>query len=115
MPSKIEKVSPRFNVILDNGGGDVKACLLPETTASSKTPLSTPSPSASSATKQSPTSPFIATNAFAKPSPKAIAPPASLAGKSRRPNGQLVAAEIAKAPDVSGITVRRPHDRGVIS
>lgn len=101
MPSsKNAKVAPKSTVILDNGGGDVKAGLFSETPAATTSPTSDP---------------FVASNALAKPSPKAIQPPLSLAGKSRRPHGHLVAAEILKAPDMSAMTLRRPHDRGFVS
>lgn len=87
-------------VVLDNGGGSLKAGVhKPNTNPSKPTPSKT----------------LTVPNALAKPSASAIAPPQSLPGKSRRPPGHLIAAEIEKAPDVSGMLFRRPHDRGILS
>lgn len=103
MPSP-QHVTNTSTVILDNGGADIKACLLPASLTKSLPSTQTTVPP-----------PLIAANALAKASPKAIPSPASLPGKSRRPHGHLVAAEIAKAPDVSAMTFRRPHDRGIVT
>lgn len=83
-------------VILDNGAGTIKAGLLRLGMKEYSKPL-------------------VAPNALAKPANNAISPSPSLPGKSRRPAGYLVASEIAKAPDVSAMVFRRPHERGIIT
>lgn len=80
--------------ILDNGAGLIKAGVVSRT---SKDPA-----------------PLVAPNALARPSSTAIAPPRTLPGKSRRPAAHLVAAEIPRAPDMTGMVFRRPHDRGIV-
>lgn len=62
----------------------------------------------------SPTTPFTAPNAIARPGSSAIQPPSDLAGRTRRPLAHLIAAEIPRAPDPTSMAFRRPHDRGVL-
>lgn len=84
-------------VILDNGGGLIKAA---------KLSLNSP---------QNPSSPLIVPNALARPAKNAVPLPPNALGKSRRPHGFLAAAEILQAPDVNAMTLRRPLDRGVVT
>lgn len=92
MPS----LSDTATVIVDNGAGTIKAGVWRANRLEGGEAL-------------------VAPNALAKPSNHAIAVPASVLGKSRRPAGHLVATEIDKAPDVSAMVFRRPHDRGIVT
>lgn len=95
--NKLFKIRMSTGIILDNGGGLIKAA---------KLSLNSP---------QNPPSPLIVPNALAKPAKNAIPPPPNSLGKSRRPPGFLAAAEILQAPDVNTMTLRRPLDRGVVT
>ena len=94
---------PLVGVFLDNGGGLIKACQLPlsRTTASPSPP---PVPA-----------PLTVPNALGRLSKHALPPPPELLGKSRRPAGMLVGGELLVAPDVTGMVLRRPVDRGVVA
>lgn len=96
MPESSTPPSPSPILVLDNGAGFVKLAVVDPN--SDQTPQ-----------------PLVAPNAVAKPAPNAIPPPTSVYGKSRRPPGCLVAAEIPHALDVTGMVFRRPHDRGILS
>lgn len=84
-------------VILDNGGGLIKAGKF-----SLNSPDSLPQP-------------LVVPNALAKPAKNAVPLPPNVLGKSRRPPGFLVGAEILQAPDVNAMTLRRPLDHGVVA
>lgn len=92
-------------VVLDNGGGLIKAGLVP---------LHRGRPSKSSPSPSVPT-PLVVPNALARPAKNALPPPTERLGKSRRPSGSLVAGEILLAPDVTGMALRRPVDRGAVA
>jgi actin-related protein 6 len=85
-------------VVLDNGAGSIKAGIVP---------LVTPDGVQCSAT-----APLVATNSLARPGPNAT--PGSF-GTSKRPNAMLAGAEIDAAPDFSGMSFRRAHERGYIT
>lgn len=85
-------------VVLDNGGGYIKAGWVPldGNATNASEPLSVP-------------------NALAKAGKAAVAIPADVFGTSKRPSGLLVGAEIERAPEFSGMTLRRPVERGVVT
>ena len=84
--------------MLDNGAGDIKAALIGA--------LSDESPNVKE---------LHIPNALSRPGKTALAYPASKIGASRRPNGMLVGAEMWDAPDFAGMSVRRAHERGVLT
>jgi actin-related protein 6 len=86
-------------VVLDNGGGSVKAGLV-------RLGLSKHNE------RGGRQSPLVATNALARPGPNAAQ---GATGTSKRPSGMLVGAEIDTAPDFSGMSFRRAHDRGYVA
>lgn len=80
--------------MLDNGGGSIKAGLVALNSSGDKL------------------TPFVATNALARPGPNAAS---DKAGTSKRPQGFLVCNEIDTAPDFTAMSFRRPHDRGYVT
>lgn len=94
---------PSVGVFLDNGGGLIKACRLPFTRETA-----TAGPAALPA-------PVVVPNALGRPSKHALPTPTELLSPSRRPTGMLVAGELLIAPDVTGMVLRRPVDRGAVS
>jgi actin-related protein 6 len=83
-----------LGVVLDNGGGCIKAGLVPLRPGAS------------------PGVPLVAANALARVGPLASS---GRVGTSRRPAGMLVAAEIDEAPDFTAMSFRRAHDRGYVA
>lgn len=100
-------------IILDNGGGDIKACVIPRALIGSGSKRR--SDGGKLKKERVSLQAQVFPNALAKPGAKAICAPASVIGRSRRPAGYLVAREIFQAPDMTAMTLRRPHDRGFIS
>lgn len=82
-------------LLLDNGGGTIKSGVI--------------------FSRSSKPSPIIIPNALGKPAKNAIQSTSSSLAPTRRPAGMLVGRELLTAPDVSGMTLRRAHDRGVVS
>lgn len=78
-------------VFLDNGGSHIKGAKLPST------------------------KPYIAPNALARTAKNAVPPPSSKLGRSRRPPQHVAGIEITYCPDMSGMTFRRPLDRGFVT
>lgn len=99
-------------VVIDNGGCLIKAAKFPLTLSAVS---QSSSPTEGTLLDSPYPEPLIVPNALAKPTKNAIPTPANTIGKSRRPAGFLVASEILKAPDVNGMTLRRPVDRGVVA
>lgn len=95
---------PSIGVVLDNGGGQIKASKLPFLRSDTSPTSSTAAPT-----------PLVVPNALARTSKHAIPPPNERLGKSRRPTGMLVAGELLLAPDVTGMVLRRPVDRGAVA
>lgn len=81
-------------VVLDNGGGSIKAGKV------------------SFRTGECQREPLIATNALARPGSHASW---GTVGQSKRPSGMLVGRELDVAPDYSAMSFRRCHDRGYIA
>lgn len=61
---------------------------------------------------QSPVVPYTAPNALVRTTTSL---PPNTRGSSKRPGSHLIASELDHLPDLSGLSFRRPHDRGFVS
>lgn len=101
-------------IVLDNGGGLIKAAKVPFERNSSN-PQADPTTKKAGLLEALTPDPLVVPNALAKPAKNALPIPQEYLGTSRRPLGFLVGGEINHAPDVSAMTFRRPVDRGVVA
>lgn len=103
-----------IGVVLDNGGGLIKAGKVPYRRGS-------PSGATDHNLKKARLldtdlqEPLVVPNALGKPAKNALPIAQEALGRSRRPAGFLVAGEISRASDLSAMTFRRPVDRGAVA
>lgn len=90
-------------LILDNGAGHIKAALIPQDSGNEERSV------------KDDVCELSILNALVRPGKTALAYPVSKIGNSRRPHGMLVGKEIDDTPDFGGMTVRRAHERGIIT